>query len=173
MKSFCRMFISGIILLSSLPASSQLSATQRQILILKRQIQRNHYSPRPVDDSLASAIFSSFMKMLDGQEDIFTMDDYTVLSAYQYSLDNELNSDKGKFLETATRLYRQRLLRADSIVKAILQKPLDFTTEDKITFSHESNKLFAQDAKELRNKWTKWFKYVMLNNAYSIASADR
>src|SRR5882724_8491137 len=172
MKSFCRLVVYGIVLFNCLPAHSQLTGAQRQALTLKRQIQRNHYNPRPVDDSLSSAIFSSFMKTLDGQQDIFTMDDYKVLSAYRYSLDNELNSNGGKFLDIATSLYKQRLLRADTIVKAILQKPLDFTTDDKITFSREPSNFYASDVKELRNKWTKWFKYIMLNNAYSIASGD-
>lgn len=172
MKSFCGLVISGIVLFSCLPVQSQLSVAQSQAIILKRQVQRNHYSPRPVDDSLSSGIFSSFIKLLDAQQDIFTADDYKALSAYRYLLDDELNSDGEKFLNMVIRLYRQRLQRADSIVTAILQKPLDFTADDKIIFTKEENKFFAQDAKELRNKWTKWFKYIILNNAYSMASAD-
>ncbi|MDP4264117.1 MAG: carboxy terminal-processing peptidase [Bacteroidota bacterium] len=172
MKSFCKLAILGIVLFSCLPAQSQLSATQRQSIILKRQVQRNHYSPRPINDSLSSSIFSSFIKALDEQQDIFTMDDYKTLSAYRYLLDNELNSDGGKFLDVATRLYRQQLRRADSLAKTILEKPLDFTLDDKITFSQEPAQFFAPDVKTLKNKWTRWFKYIMLNNAYSIASAD-
>jgi carboxyl-terminal processing protease len=172
MKPFWRAAIPGAFLFSCLPALSQLSAVQRQELILKRQIQRNHYNARPVNDSLSFSIFSSFIKMLDEQQDILTQEDYTTLLAYRYSLDNELNSNGGKFLEVATRLYKLRLQRADSIVKVILQKPLDFTPDDKITFSREASNVFAPDAKDLKNKWTRWFKYIMLNNAYSIASAD-
>ncbi len=151
---------------------SQLPGAQQQAIILIRQIQRNHYNPRPVDDSLSSVIFLKFINELDPQQNVFTMVDFKVLSGYRYSLDDELNGSTWSFLDRATEVYRQALKRVDTLVTAIFQKPLDYTTDDKISFSKEKNISFPGSVSEQKNRWVKWFKYVLLNQAYSMAAAD-
>jgi len=161
-----------VFLLGSGSLLAQQSPAQRKAITLKRQVQLNHYDPRPVDDSLSSFIFSSFITTLDRQQDIFTKDDYAILSAYRYSLDDELNSGSWKFLNLASAVFKKSLQRADSLMGNILQKPLDLTVDDKITISREKNQPFPADIKELRLKWNRWFKYIMLSHAYSLAEAD-
>ncbi len=172
MKVFAHIFILVNYLLLSLSSTSQMTNEQRQAILLTRQLQLNHYNPRQVNDSLSSIIFTSFIKELDGQHDIFTTDDFKILSAYRYLLDDELNKGKWNFLPLVTKLYRQRMVRADSIAKTILQKPIDFSTDDKLVFTKENNDLYATDLKELVNKWTKWFKYIILSHAYNSLSSD-
>ncbi|MBC7872583.1 MAG: carboxy terminal-processing peptidase [Ferruginibacter sp.] len=172
MKTLTCLIIYLFIFSGNLAVRAQHSPAQQQAITLKRQVERNHYSPRAVDDSFSSAVFTFFIKQLDRQQDVFTADDYKALSSFRYSLDDELNNGNWKFLDLATQLYKKALQREDSIIKEILQKPLDFTPDEKIVFTKAESTVFAKDTKELRLKWIKWFKYIMLRGAWNMASAD-
>lgn len=153
-------------------AAAQLPVAQQHAITLQRQMQLKHYSPRQVDDSLSSSVFNSFIKQLDPQQDLFLADEYKTITTFRYAIDDELNGSSWKFLDLATGLYRKVLARADSLIKVILQKPVDFSTDENIVFQKKTTPVFAKDIKELQQKWNRWFKYVMLSNATSIAAAD-
>jgi carboxyl-terminal processing protease len=153
-------------------ASAQFSGVQQRAVILKRQVERNHYSPRAVNDSFSSEVFVKIIKELDPQQDIFTADDYNILASFRYQLDDELNGSAWKFLDVASALFKRRLQRADSLVSSILQKPLDFNSDEKITFSRGEDFRFAASVPELRSRWTKWFKFLALSSAYDEYASD-
>jgi carboxyl-terminal processing protease len=161
-----------ILALPHVPILAQQPAAQRQAITLQRQLQRLHYSPRPADDSLSASIFYMFIRELDPEQYIFTSTDYYNLAVYKYKLNEELTGSNWTFLDMATKLYRQRLMRADSITQSILLKPLEFKTDDKFIFFREKDLVLAADEKELKSKWTRRFKYILLTQAYSLASAD-
>ena len=151
---------------------AQFSKDQQQAIILKRMIERNHYSPRPVNDSFSSNVFSNFINALDPQQDIFTSEDYKNLAQYRYKIDDELNGKSWAFLDLTTTTYRHALKRAGSIITAILQNPVDLSADDSITFIREDVKDFPNTVVTLRNRWTKWFKFQMLDNIYEIYTSQ-
>jgi len=151
---------------------AQLPQIQQQAIILKRMIERNHYSPRPVDDSLSSEMFMKCINGLDPRHNIFTSTEINSLAAYRYKLDDELNASGWTFLDMVMKYYKPALKRADSIINFVLQKPLDFNADEKIIFSKEKNFNFSTSLPDLQNRLTKWFKFLMLDNLYDIASSD-
>lgn len=151
---------------------AQRTKDQELAIVLKRQIEQKHFRPKAVNDSFSSAMFLKIIEELDPQQTIFTADDYAGLSLFRNKLDDEMNGSEWKFLNTLSSLYKQRLQRADSIVETILQKPLDVNADDKITFAAGSQLQFAQGVAELRTRWTKWFKYLMLHHLYDLQEAD-
>ncbi|MGZ3923882.1 MAG: carboxy terminal-processing peptidase, partial [Flavisolibacter sp.] len=167
-----RLLCASFLILTSLPLFAQGPKAQQVALILKRQIERLHFNPRPVNDSFSSEVFTKVLKELDEQQTIFTADDYNVLSAYRYKIDDELNGAPWKFADVISDLYRQRLKRADSLTQSILQKPLDLSADDKITFTTDEHFQFAATIAELRTRWTKWFKYMMLESLDDLQEAD-
>lgn len=162
----------ALFFLSSQTVFSQAPGSRDIAIILKRQIERLHYNPRAVNDSFSSEMFSKIVEELDPRQNIFTADDYIVLSGFRYKLDDELNGEGWKFLDVISGLYSQRLKRADSLVESILQKPLDLTTSDKITFLKEPVFQFPTSITELRVRWTKWFRFLMLGNLYDLQESD-
>ena len=151
---------------------AQISTTQQQAIVLKRMIELHHYHPRPVDDSLSSEIFLKFVDALDPRRQFFTADDFKELSAYRYKLDDELNGKGWTFLEIASKLFNDRLKKADTLVNRILQKPFDVSVDENIVFSKETTYVFAANTEELINRWTKWFKLLQLETAYDLRESD-
>ena len=129
---------------------------QKQLITLKRVIEREHYSPRPVDDQFSAELFDRLIDRLDEDKLIFVADDLKQLSAYRLILDDELNGLQWSFLDKLLPLYKSRLKRADSIVIQILQKPFDLNQSE--TFVVDTTQFPAND-QQLKAKWQKWLKY--------------
>lgn len=167
-----KILCSVLLTLVLMPAFSQRNQLQEKAIILKRQIEKNHYSPKAVNDSFSSEMFSKILRELDPQQDIFTADDYVILAGFRYKLDDEVNGSDWKFLDLISGLYKQRLKRADTLVQFILQKPLDVIADDKITFPRDKSFHFASSPAELRSRWTKWFRFLLLNKLYDLYDSD-
>jgi carboxyl-terminal processing protease len=86
-----------------------------RLITLKRTIELNHYSPRPVNDSFSVALFNRFVKHLNSHIDSVELSDAQQkrLSTYQLQLDDELNGRGWQFLDTITEYYRSALIKAD------------------------------------------------------------
>jgi len=124
---------------------------------LKRVIEKNHYSPRPVNDSFSLEVFDRFMERLDDDKLIFLKEDLDQLSPFRLQIDDELAGKSWNFLPTISSLYKVRLLMADSVIRAITEKPFDFTLQE--SFSLRTDSQFAGSLQDYQSRWRKWLKY--------------
>jgi len=151
---------------------AQSSPLQSKAIIVKRMIELNHLSPRPVDDSFSIAMFKSILKTTDRKKLLFTDAEYKMLLTYSTGLDDELNGKGWKFYEVFGLLYKGSLNRADSIVNKLMQKPFDFSVNESITTSREETFNFATDPATLSARWSRYLKYKALDQLFDIVSAD-
>jgi carboxyl-terminal processing protease len=172
MKLVCKISFALICVTMWGAATAQMPASQEQAIILKRMIERNHFSPRVVSDSFSADVFNKTIEGLDPLHLIFTAEEYAKLAAFRYQLDDELNGGAWKFLPLLSQTYTVAFRRADSLVNLILQKPLDVSVEDKATLSSEKDHQYASNPAELKKTWTKWFKIQLLNYLYDFALAQ-
>ncbi len=152
-------------------AAQDLAGREKAFLV-KRVIELNHYSPRPVDDSFSVSLFNTLINAADARRLLFTAADYKVLSNYRLKLDDELQGNGWVFLELFANLYKRSLTRADSIINAALQKPFDFSLNESITVSKEGSWNFAATTTDIAMRWNKYFKFIALENLYHIVSAE-
>ena len=168
-----RIFIVFVSLLfSSASLYAQSSVVQQKAIVVKRVIERNHISPRPVDDSFSMAMFRSLLKITDRRRLLFTDADYKALAAYNTKLDDELQGNGWAFLDLFESLYKRSLLRADSILTKISQKPFDFSVNESITTSRDEAFNFATDITALAGRWSRFLKYRALDQLYNLVTAD-
>lgn len=167
------LFTVALNLLHLQDAPAQLPAAQQKAIVIKRVIEMQHYAPRTVDDSFSVHVFRSFINTTDSRRLLFTKDEYQQLSAFSTTLDDELSGHKWQFLPAFTPIYKKALLRADTIIQQLLQKPFDFSADEKITVAAKStNPVFAGSVTELKQRWGRYLKWMALNLLYSAADAD-
>ena len=135
-------------------------------------IERRHISPRPVDDSFSLSMFNNMIRAADPGQRFFTDAEYKMLSAYNLSLDDELQGKSWAFLDLFTSLYKKALTRADSIINKQTQKPFDFSIDESVTRSNQKDFNFSKDIPSLSNRWLRRFKYLALDQMYDIVAAD-
>jgi carboxyl-terminal processing protease len=72
-----------VVLATTVSAGKKEVSTARKASTLIKTIQKYHYKPRPVDDSLSSLIFDQFLKALDPYGCFFTKEIVKDLEHYR------------------------------------------------------------------------------------------
>lgn len=161
-----------IIFTCYLSSSAQFPATQQKAFLVKRVIELNHFSPRAVDDSFSTRLFRKMINTVDARRLLFTDNEYKSLAVYSLRLDDELKGNGWAFLNLFTSLYKKSLVRADSILNAVLQKPFDFKLNETIGVSGDVTYNFAAGINELYNKWSRYLKFMALEDIYDTMTDD-
>jgi carboxyl-terminal processing protease len=152
--------------------TAQTPAAQQQAIVLKRTIERTHYSPRAVNDSFSSEVFNRLLAHLDPAHLLLTGEEVSQLSSFRLQLDDELQGGGWAFLNLLTPIYGQAVRRADSLVNHLLQKPLDLTAPDKLLIGTGLPQKYAANTAELKGAWTKYVKLKLLQAAYELSQAQ-
>lgn len=163
-RLFCLFFL--IVCLNYSLHSQPPEFYQKQAMMLKRVIEKNHYSPRAVDDNFSLQVFDRFMERLDDDKLIFLKTDLDKLSTYRLQIDDELMGRSWKFLPAISSLYKTRLLMADSLIRTITDKAFDFTVQE--SFSLKADTQYARSTQEYESRWRKWLKYETMMKIYDI-----
>lgn len=162
----------GVFIFTSPAIYSQSTSLREKAIVLKRMIELNHYSPRPVNDSFSVALFETTINAADPRRLVFTAQEYTQLVRYKNTLDDELNRNEWAFFDLFSTLYNKALTRSDNIVTNILKKPVDFSINESVTASRERDFNFSTDSTALASRWARYLKYVMLDRIYNTSYAD-
>lgn len=158
--------------LFSMSAFTQQPSMANKAIVLKRTVEMNHLSPKPVNDSFSTAVFNNIIKQLDSRNLYFTESEFKLLEAYKTKIDDELLGKSTGFYPLLESTYKKVLLRADSIMDRQLQKPLNFTLNESISMGKQGEFNFAADIASLNNRWNRYLKFSLLSELEEIASAD-
>lgn len=165
-------FLIIILVLFYCPVVAQLPAEQQKAIVLKRMVEKKHFSPRPVNDSFSLSVFRHIINTADPRRLLFTSAEYKQLSAYSTTLDDELLGKGWSFYNTFSDLYKKALIRTDTIIQKLMQKPFDLSVNDTIGFTKEDHYNFAYDNAALTGRWAKYLKLQMLYRIYEVLDSD-
>lgn len=145
-----------------------------QAALLTKVLDQNHFSPISRDDLFSKKVFDAFLESVDPAKLFFTQADIERLSQYQYKLDEEVEGKSWEFLPLFQKLYKEKLLQAESNLEKILQIPFNFSEKEIITLSTKASSEYAASEEQLKNRWELWLKYRTLRYlaASSIHGAD-
>ena len=132
------------------------------IMALVGQIlKEGHYQPKPIDDAFSKEVFKKYLKSLDGEKKFFMKSDIEALKPLETHVDDELNGAPLELFAKTNEIIRKRITEAAAIYPAILDKPFDFTKEEKIVIDPETTDWPADNAARTE-AWRKSLKYRTL-----------
>lgn len=134
---------------------------QQKIFLLKGFLDKNHYQPRQWNDSASAMLFDKWLDELDDEKIFFTQKDLAALNIYRNTLDDELSGKGWDFFRVSTGLYHDRLLQADTSFQKFLDKPIDISKTDNITWPYIT---FAATEQELVLRRQRFLKWQVLDN---------
>lgn len=132
---------------------------KQKALMLKRFMEKNHYQPLAWNDSSSERLYNKWISRLDREKLFFTKADMVLLEPFKTKLDDEMNGRGWEFYKLSSALFRKRVLKTDSLVKAVLAKPLDFSLNESLQYPFRD---FASDDAELQQRWKKYCKWQVL-----------
>jgi carboxyl-terminal processing protease len=155
-------YFSACLICSAFAQAQPANLLHSEALLLRTNLEKNHYDPPVLDDQLSKKIFYNFIELLDPHHLYFTSADIKALSVYKNQIDDEFKGSAWKFLPYVTGLYKERLLKSEKTFNGILQEPFNYSLNERISFSKSDSGGFALDEKDYLQRWTKWLKYQTL-----------
>ncbi|RZJ27252.1 MAG: hypothetical protein EOO48_12280 [Flavobacterium sp.] len=97
-------------------------------------IEREHFKPKPVDDSLSVFVFDTFVDALDENRNLFTKSEYDELKKHRLTLDDEINRQDCSFMSEFASVYKKALERKRLLIENLRKEKLDYSGTDSIKF---------------------------------------
>ena len=157
--------LSLVLFLLSFSLFSQNGESTCEILLkINALIQREHISPKPINDSLSAYVFDNLLDNLDPSRNIFYKSEYDALSAkYRLNIDDLILNENCAFINEIKSVYTKDLLRNKVIIEKLSKENLDFNLTDTVRFKSEKFKFYLEENKA-EKAWRKKIKYEILTD---------
>ncbi len=142
-----------------LPAQ-QFDVAVKNAFIVTRMAEKFHVQPRALNDEFSSNIFDQLLKQLDEDKIFFTTDDISNLSKYKFEIDDQIKNRQSTFLSAITKMYGDRISKADTMIDNICKNPFNFSLPEKISFKEDAS--YPANEKAMRMKLYKYLKFSTL-----------
>ena len=131
-------------------------------------IRQEHYSPKPIDDSLSVYVFDTFIDGLDVNRNLFTKLDYEKLSKHRLLLDNYILKNDCSFMNDFVSMYQFALERKKKTLLKIQIEAFDYNGKDTVKFS-KKNFPFELKATDFDRVWKKRMKFDILEDISKLS----
>ncbi len=131
--------------------------------IISYVLERGHYSPKEINDTLSENVYMDYLNNLDGQHRFFLQSDINSFESYKYKIDDQIKNAELTFFDLTYKKLIERMDQVQDFYKDLLEKPFDFTQKDEIDLDFEKAP-YALNTSELKKLWRKRFKLNALQN---------
>ncbi len=140
------------------PAKKHTDATK----IITYIINGHHYRKKPLDDTLSSLMFDTYLESLDSNHSFFLNEDIQYFSKYRYKLDNALLKSNLDPAFDIFKTYRKRVKQRINYAISELNNKFDFEIDEDYMFDRREL-TWVNNVEELNEIWRKRVKNDMLN----------
>ena len=131
-------------------------------------VKKEHFHPKPVDDSLSVYVFDTFIDNLDGNRNLFTKIEYENLCKHRLLLDNYILQQDCSFMNDFVSIYQFALERKKKVLDKIRIEPIDYKSKDTVKFS-KKNFPFELISTDFEKVWKKRIKFDILEDISKLS----
>lgn len=162
--------ISLVLFLATFSLFGQNSTKTCEILTkINTLIQKDHYQPKPIDDSLSVYVFDAFIDNLDSNRNLFTKTEYNNLCKHRLLLDNYILEKNCSFIKDFVTAYQLALERKKKTLEKIQTVVFDYNSKDTVKFSKKNFPFDLVDT-DIEKVWLKRMKYDVLEDISKIST---
>lgn len=155
--------ISGVMILGSF-ISNPVNDKEREPMIIQGVmtfVEKVHFNPKPVDDSLSAYVYHRYLEATDGGKRFLMEPEVAQLDLYKYQIDDQITEGSLAYFDASIELIDRAVTRAEKIYKEAIDLPIDFSLDE--SFELDSDKrTWAEDEVALKEQWRKMLKYNVL-----------
>jgi carboxyl-terminal processing protease len=153
------------LLFSTFSLFAQNSSTNCDILLkINKLLQKEHYNPKPMNDSLSAYVFDELLNDLDPSRNIFLKSQADSLSSiYRLKLDDLILNKNCSFLDDIKKVYKKSLLRNKTILEKLNEATIDYNIKDTVKFKKQDSNFYLK-ATEVEKAWNKKIRYEVFND---------
>ncbi len=129
---------------------------------LVRLLEQLHYKPVKLDDEFSKKILDNYIEILDPNKVYFYVADVKKFQEHQFELDDAIKSGNVELAFQIFKLYVQRIKERTDYSLELLNKPFDFSQDEKYIWDREDQPRISSE-KEMNSLWKKRVKNDFLN----------
>jgi len=135
--------------------------------MLSHQLPAQHYSHKPLDDSLSKAAYDLYLRQLDPRKRFLLQADVDNLNTFMTQIDDDLSHGKALLPDAGQQLMAPRIVLVQKFVDQILSEGFDPNREEYL--ETDAKKIpFAVTEADLKQRWRRAIKLEVLD-AYFTA----
>ncbi len=162
----------GLLLCAVLRPSNSTDKRKLTLHLMKEGLEAEHYKPLALDDSLSERIYRLYLKRLDYFKQYFTQEDINKLKAYEYKIDDEIDSETFEFYDLVNSILDKRIAQDSIDTKEILSSPFNYDKNETIETNPDKVRTYAKDDKALHELRAKELKYQTMVRLADMLSAQ-
>ena len=121
-----------------------------------------HYLYRTFDPNISKRTFATYFKLLDPGKLYFTAEDIQSFQKYETVLGQKIENTDCHFIREVYDLYKKRVTSATQTITSTFKTPFEFKTKEFIETDRKKIN-WAKDNNELKERWRKTLKFIVLN----------
>jgi carboxyl-terminal processing protease len=130
--------------------------------IIGQELQRNHFSHKPMDDTLSKEAFSLYLKQVDPRKQFYLQQDIDELQQFSTKLDDEMRDGQIIFPQVAETLLKTRVLTVQKFMDEFAVQDFDLNKKEFVESDIKKLKYCQSDA-ELKARWQKSIQYQIVS----------
>ncbi|MEZ4857744.1 MAG: carboxy terminal-processing peptidase [Flavobacteriaceae bacterium] len=135
----------------------------QQIEKLNQIIAQEHFSPKPIDDSLSVGVYTLFLKNLNEQYWFFHKEDMELFEKDKFQLDTYFLEKNCTFINPYISIYSKRITQTIAYLETLKNEPLHYQGTDTINFSDRPKERYFKDLKDSQKSWNKKVRFKILS----------
>jgi len=144
------------------PAGLKPGANDRQIAVaVRRQLEREHFLRKPIDDEIARRWLPTFLESLDPWKLYFLQSDIDGFQQRRDSLDDVVKRGDVSFAYEVLDRFLQRVDQRLPLVERLIEQSHDFAADESIVIDRDAT-TWARSEAEAEDLWRRRVKYDLL-----------
>ncbi|MCB9225390.1 MAG: carboxy terminal-processing peptidase [Crocinitomicaceae bacterium] len=145
---------------------TQTSKVGRQCSSIIKLINRYHYEPKPLDDSLSAYLYDAFIEDIDAGGYYLMAADIEQLSKHRFDLDDQIKVSSSGFFDDFADIFKKRLKVVDSLLTYFETYKFDFYKKEHISYDAADYIDYLDNIDQLKDRWRKYLKYEVLEEIF-------
>ena len=134
----------------------------KQLQAIKTLVQKEHYKPKPIDDSLSVGVYKLFLEQLDENKRFFTQEDIDTFEKERLQLDDYIINDDCAFIDKYSIILAERIDNAKQIIKSFSKTEFDYSGKDSLHFAPDDTYKYLVNHSQINDYWSKRLRYNIL-----------
>lgn len=139
--------------------------------VLMAVLERLHFSPQEIDDSLSQEIYKEYLDGMDRSKRFLLSSEVDQLKVYQNSIDEQINASSFEFFDLSNTLMENGIARSQKIYESLIDEEISLTSENSLELDGEKTS-FAKNEEELTARWRDYLTFQVVTR-YETYLSDR
>lgn len=134
-----------------------------QTQALERIVSKEHITPKPLNDSLSTAVFELFLQQLDPDRRLFLKSDISNFEQDKFKFDDYIRDRECAFITKYIDTLQRRLSNSKLVIGAHSSETLDYTGKDSLNFDSKMEFSYFKDEAAVKKYWSKKIRYRIIS----------